>query len=372
VPVAPVVASGRDDGFGAGWMILDRLDGETIPRKLLRDPEYAGARASLVGQCARALAALHRLTPADLPGLAGGDQLAQFGEVLHALGTPRPALELALRRLDATRPSEGAPTVVHGDFRTGNLLVDRQGLRAVLDWELAHVGDPLEDLGWFCVRAWRFGSAGRAGGFGSDDALVTEYERAGGRSVDRTALRWWEAVGTFKWAVMCMLQAASHRSGGRRSVELAAVGRRVCENEWDLLHLLDVSPPDESPLSAAGPGAVGAEVFGRPTAAELVDAVREFVTTDIMGHTNGRLHFDARVAGNALAMVGRELALGPAVVERAAERLRRLGFDDERSLCRAIVDGACDDRVDEVAGAVAGSVRDQLAVANPRHLLPDG
>jgi aminoglycoside phosphotransferase (APT) family kinase protein len=127
---------------------------------------------------------------------------------------------------------------VHGDFRLGNLLVDRSGLVAVLDWELAHLGDPLADLGWFTVRAWRFGGAGEVAGLGSIDELVDAYENAGGASVDRDALRWWQVMGTLRWGVICMLQASTHLSGASRSVELAAIGRRVCENEYDVLRLL--------------------------------------------------------------------------------------------------------------------------------------
>jgi aminoglycoside phosphotransferase (APT) family kinase protein len=128
--------------------------------------------------------------------------------------------------------------VVHGDFRLGNLLVGRGGLRAVLDWELAHLGDPLEDLGWLCVKSWRFGAEPRVGGFGELDDLVAAYERASGTAVDRDALAWWEVVGTLKWGIMCMVQAAAHLSGATRSVELAALGRSVCEVEHDLLDLL--------------------------------------------------------------------------------------------------------------------------------------
>jgi len=129
--------------------------------------------------------------------------------------------------------------VVHGDFRLGNLIVDESGLAAVLDWELVHRGDPLEDLGWFCVRAWRFGEDTRpAAGLGSIEDFVASYERAGGGHVDRDALRWWQVLGTLRWGVICQRQAHRHLSGQTRSVELAAIGRRVCENEWDLLELL--------------------------------------------------------------------------------------------------------------------------------------
>jgi aminoglycoside phosphotransferase (APT) family kinase protein len=129
--------------------------------------------------------------------------------------------------------------VVHGDFRNGNLMVGPDGIRAVLDWELVHAGDAMEDLGWLCVKAWRFGNVDLpVGGFGRYEQLIDAYEDEAGRPLDRQALRWWEVLGTVKWGVMCIMQATAHTSGAVRSVELAAIGRRVCENEWDLLGLI--------------------------------------------------------------------------------------------------------------------------------------
>lgn len=239
VPVPRLVASGgADSPLGAPWLLMERLDGETIPRKILRDDLYAGARERLAGQCGRALAAIHALPPEAVPGLEEQDQLTQYRELLATLGEPHPTFELAFRRLEAERPHGGTRCVVHGDFRNGNLIVGPDGLRAVLDWELAHVGDPFEDLGWLCVRAWRFKGPGRVGGFGSREDLFAAYEEAGGGPVDVDAVGWWELLGTVKWGVMCILQAQAHLSGMSRSVELAAIGRRVCENEHDVLLLL--------------------------------------------------------------------------------------------------------------------------------------
>lgn len=246
VPVPEVVAtdSGDRDGdkqaepLGASWMVVTRLEGETIPRKILRDERWADARSLLTGQCGRALAGIHQINPAAVPGLSGGDQVQAYRETLDLFDEPHPAFELGFQWLERHRPPVRDDVVVHGDFRNGNLLVGPDGLRAVLDWELAHLGDPLEDLGWLCVRSWRFGAPGRVGGFGEVDDLVDAYEAASGTTVDRHALAWWEVVGTLKWGIMCMVQAATHLSGTMRSVELAALGRRVCEVESDLLELL--------------------------------------------------------------------------------------------------------------------------------------
>lgn len=375
-PVPTVVACGADDdetaGFGAPFMVTERLEGETIARKLLRDPAYQAARRVVVAQAAAALAAIHSIPPAEAGPLAGGDQLEQFAEILAAFGPPRPALELALRELRRRRPvAQEARTVVHGDFRTGNLLVGPEGLRAVLDWELAHIGDPLEDLGWFCVRAWRFGGPGRAGGFGSDTELIDAYQRARGITVDRAAVAWWEAVGTFKWAVMCMIQASSHRMGGRSSLEHATIGRRVCENEWDLLALLGARPPDEPPLAAEGADPAVDALFGRPRTEELVEALRRFVVDEVVTQTGGGLQFNARVAATALAIVGRQLTLQAPVLERHRARLAALGHADDAALVAAIRAGRYDGRFDQVATSLSASVADQLAVSNPRYLEAD-
>jgi aminoglycoside phosphotransferase (APT) family kinase protein len=239
VPVAELVASGdADSPLGAPFIVTRRLEGETIARKILRDEEWAPVRPKLAAQCGEALAAIHRIPIDAAPELEQQDQIAQYREVLDVLGEPHPAFELGFRWLERNRPPAGQVAVVHGDFRHGNFIVGPEGLRAVLDWELAHLGDPMEDLGWLCVKAWRFGARPPVGGFGEYDDLFKAYSAAAGVDVDAEAVHWWEVLGTLKWGVMCIMQASTHLNGFSRSVELAAIGRRVCENEYDLLELL--------------------------------------------------------------------------------------------------------------------------------------
>ena len=194
-------------------------------------------------QFASALAAIHSIDAAEVPGLPTTDQVAQYRQSLDDLNEQlqqaHPAFELAFRWLERNRPTTARRCVVHGDFRLGNVMVGDDGLRAVLDWELSHVGDPMEDLGWLCVRAWRFGSEHPVAGIGDYDTLLDEYQKASGLPADRDALRWWEVLGTLKWGIMCMLQASAHLLGFSRSHELAAIGRRVCENEYDILLALE-------------------------------------------------------------------------------------------------------------------------------------
>jgi aminoglycoside phosphotransferase (APT) family kinase protein len=368
VPVPTVLADDGGDAIGSPCIVMDLLEGETIARKLLRDDEWASARARIVGQAGAALAAIHRIPVDAAAGLRQPDPVADLQAMLDGFGQPFPAFELALRWLAANRPTQRPATVVHGDFRLGNLLVDHEGLAGVLDWELSHLGDPVEDLGWYCVRAWRFGSALPAGGMGTREELLAAYEAAGGGVVDPDALRWWELLGTLKWGLICVVQANVHLSGAVRSVELATIGRRVCENEWDVLGLL---PGGELPGPGAAPEPVDPGLYGRPTAVELVEAVREWVDADVRDSTEGRVAFHARVAVNAMAMVERQLAQGPAAESAHRERLADLGCHDDAELAAQIRSGALDELADDVRSAVAASVRSKLEVANPRWLEPD-
>lgn len=237
VPVAPVVASGSwgpQEYIISGW-----LDGEALPPRLLRDPALEQGCQRLQHDAARGLAAIHRI-PTDGLDLRAEDRLATYRERLHLIGEPRPALEMGLRWLEANRPPPRPPVVVHGDFRLGNLLVGKDGLQAVLDWELVHLGDPHEDVAWATIRAWRFDRYRRPGVFPEPDMWVTAYNEAAGpdAAVDPEAVRWWQVAGTWFWAVICVMQARRHLDGHMQSLEHAVIGRRVCESEWDLLQLL--------------------------------------------------------------------------------------------------------------------------------------
>jgi aminoglycoside phosphotransferase (APT) family kinase protein len=240
VPTASVVAASTDRrALGAAYIVVTHVAGETTPRKILRDDAFAAARRALPSHLAEALVRIHAIDPGCIPGLVDVDQVEKYREVLDTLGQPHPTFELALRWLEVNRPPPIGRGVVHGDFRLGNVLVDQNGLRAVLDWELVHLGDPMEDLGWLCVKAWRFGSPLPAAGVAGYDHLFESYEAAGGGNVDPAIVRWWEVLGTVKWGIMCIMQANAHLSGATRSHELAAIGRRVCENEHDVFLALE-------------------------------------------------------------------------------------------------------------------------------------
>jgi aminoglycoside phosphotransferase (APT) family kinase protein len=243
-PVPQVLVADDSVGpLGNPFLICDAIDGETIVRRIQRRLDDTG-RARLLRQCADALAAIHR-ADTDLRGLSLEDQLADWREQLDIMADTTATFERAFRWLGANRPAPSPPHLVHGDFRMGNLIVDESGLAAVLDWELVHVGEVYEDLAWFCIRAWRFGAPLdlAAGGLGSIEDFLHAYEKAAGAIVDRTAFHWWLVLATLRWGVICRYQAERHLSGQTRSVELATIGRRVCETEWDLLNLLDNTVP---------------------------------------------------------------------------------------------------------------------------------
>jgi len=230
---APVPAPHWLSGDKTG-IVMHRVEGEAIARRILRDDRYATARERLVDEVARAAAAIHALPPPA--GLPDGGPLAVIELLegqLDELGEPHPALELGLRWLRARLPEEREPVLVHGDFRLGNLLVDEGGLTGVLDWEQSHAGDGAEDLGWMCIRSWRFGHDDHpALGVGTRRALLDAYAAAGGREVTLDELAFWEVLGNVRWGVICVIQAQ------RQTLEHYAIGRRACEPEWDLLGLI--------------------------------------------------------------------------------------------------------------------------------------
>jgi len=242
VPVAKVVYTLKnEDEMGTGY-IMERHKGETIARKILRDEKCSGARNIMAKQCGEILARIHAINIETLPKLpdqSAAPQVAQMKALYQSFGEPVPVFDLAIQWLEDHLPTKEPLKLVHGDFRNGNFIVNENGIHTVLDWELSHLGDPMEDWGGLCVNSWRFGEIDKpVGGFGQREDLFASYEKASGRKVDPQAVKFWELFGTFKWGVICLYQTFAHLNNQVRSVERAAIGRRVSETEIDILRLI--------------------------------------------------------------------------------------------------------------------------------------
>jgi aminoglycoside phosphotransferase (APT) family kinase protein len=231
---------------------LDWVEGEAIGRRVVGSPKLAVARERLPAECARELAKIHTITPVTHPSLfaqgsgfaatgnAAMDALGFLRSMLETLVEPRPALELAFRWLHDNAPTKTEIALVHGDFRTGNLMVTPEGLSAVLDWEFSRWGTPAEDLAWMCVRDWRFGQLRlAAGGFATRARFYEEYERASGRRVDPHEVSYWEVMGNARWAAASLHQGERYMSGGDSDIELVGVARRAIEMEYEALRLIE-------------------------------------------------------------------------------------------------------------------------------------
>lgn len=229
-----------EDGVGEGY-VMTRISGETIARKILRDKEFDQIRPHLARQCGEILAKIHQVDTAPLKSylsvVDGPTQLRQFRDRYDSFDYPHPMFELAFKWLEPRLAGAKRQTLVHGDFRHGNILISPKGVEAALDWELVHIGDPLEDIGWICTNSWRFGVKEKTvGGFGELEDLLSGYEAAGGGKVSVDDVKTWIVFGSLKWGVMCMGMYQSFRVDG--SVERAAIGRRSSETEIDLVNLI--------------------------------------------------------------------------------------------------------------------------------------
>jgi len=233
---------GAGDGLGSGY-VMSRERGEALPFRLLGDERYRAARERLAFQCGEALGRIHRVPlgslPAGLPDHSGAVLFERAQALLDGHGNVSPVLQLGLNWLRAHARPAARRALVHGDFRNGNLLVDEAGLVAVLDWELAHVGDPVQDLGYLTANVWRFGAPGPVGGFGAYADLLAGYAAVTGETPAMADIHYWQVHAALSWGIVCLIMLEMYRSGRDASLERAAVGRRLSEAEIDLLLLLE-------------------------------------------------------------------------------------------------------------------------------------
>jgi aminoglycoside phosphotransferase (APT) family kinase protein len=237
VPAPPVRAVLTEDcGLGEGY-IMDYVPGETIARRILRESQFARLRESFASRCGEILAGIHKIDATSVPfltSLSAQRQIALYRNIYDRYDYPVPVLEVAFRWAEDHLPDAARTTVVHGDFRMGNLICGEERIQAVLDWELACLGDPMQDLGWLCVKTWRFGGPGPVGGIGQRADLFAAYERASATVIDPASVRFWEGWGCIKWAIICLMKGQS-----QRSVESFAIGRRMEEPLYDFLEFVE-------------------------------------------------------------------------------------------------------------------------------------
>ena len=227
--------------IGEGY-VMEAIPGETIPRKILRDKKFASAREKLPFEIGKSLAKIHQTQLDDLKALdqvTFSDSLEKLFQVYLSFNQPQPVFDLAFKWLEAQKLTEYGDVLVHGDFRFGNFIISEENLESIIDWELAHIGNPMEDLGWLCVRSWRFGNVEkRVGGLGDIKDLIAGYESNSDIKIDESQLNIWQLYGSLRWGVICMMQTFAHLSGMVNSVEKAAIGRRVSETEFDLMNMI--------------------------------------------------------------------------------------------------------------------------------------
>jgi aminoglycoside phosphotransferase (APT) family kinase protein len=314
-----------DDGLGDGF-VMAWLEGETLGHRIVRAPELAAVRPALARQCGEILARIHAIDieasalANTLPTLTPREEVEQTWSRYRALDCAQPMIDYTARWLLDHLPDSPPVTLVHNDFRNGNLMIDTSGVVGVLDWEIAHLGDPVRDLGWLCTHSWRFGCDELpVGGFGHIDDLLAGYAAGGGREVAAEHLRFWQVFGSFWWAVGCLYMADQYRRGPDRSVERPAIGRRSSECQADCVNMLIPGP-------VALVEATQESDPDLPRRDELLDSVAAFLREDAAAATQGRTRFFTRVAANSLAIVKRDLAFGPA--HRHAEHSRLMALLD--------------------------------------------
>lgn len=359
------------DDLGTGF-VMEWLEGETLGAKINHAEDLAEVRPRLARECGRILGRIHAI---DLDATGLRSELKQVDPATYVRETwaryrqyraPQPMIDFTARWLLDHLPPASEPRLVHNDFRNGNLMVTPEGVTAVLDWELAHVGDPMRDLGWLCTNSWRFGSPLPVGGFGEREDLFAGYEEQTGKPVDPAAVKFWEAFGSFWWSIVCLEMAMFHRHGSDDSVERATIGRRTSEGQVDCVNLLIPGP-----VALVEPAAV--EDLDLPRADELLASVRSYLKGDVVGKTSGRTKFLARVSANALGIVEREWTL--AVPARAQEKARLeslLGTEASLAelrtqLCEALREGtlALDDPA--LTAHLRATVVNQVAIDQPRY-----
>ncbi|MGJ8536118.1 MAG: phosphotransferase family protein [Parasphingopyxis sp.] len=358
------------DELGQGYL-MERIAGETLPQKILGNPEFAKAEQRLAGQCAAELAKIHAIPleslPTDMPRDEAKSLLAVLAERYREYGASIPIFDYALRWLEDHLPEPAPPCLLHGDFRMGNLMIDAGGIAAILDWELAHIGDPAQDLAYLCTPSWRFTRHDRpVGGFAGIDEFLGAYEAASGAAVERSRFDFWLVYSTLWWGVTCLGMTDIWRTGQDRTLERAVIGRRVSEVEVDLLLLFDPMLGESAARTIDWTLPETPSHRGETHSAELLEALIGWDSDDVIPQAKGRDLFQARVAKNALGMLQRDALMGPIFTVRQGERLETLGLTTER-LCAGLADGTLSPADPALLAHLRLTALERLSIDQPRY-----
>ena len=234
--------------IGKACFVMTRIEGVAAGHRLVREEGLARDRFALLERLGRELARIHSVVPPrrdlDFMPITDGPPalvaVADYRALLDSYDTPHPAQEWGLRWLERNAPPRGDVVLTHRDFRTGNFMVDEVGLNGILDWEFAGWGDPMEDLGWFCAKCWRFGANGNeAGGLGPREPFYAGYAAESGREVDAEIIHYWEVMAHARWAAIAVQQGERFFKGGEQNLEAALSGHVAPELEYEILSLVE-------------------------------------------------------------------------------------------------------------------------------------
>ncbi|MEP5567425.1 MAG: phosphotransferase family protein [Halioglobus sp.] len=371
IPVPGVVHLLKpSDKLGNGYL-MEWLEGETLGHRIVRSDDLAQVRPLLARQCGEALARIHSIEVDEqlmqmLPTTSPRTLVEDTWDAYKTLKLPQPMIDYTARWLLQNLPSESSRALVHGDFRNGNLMIDEGGIRAVLDWELAQIGDPVRDLGWLCVNSWRFGQADLpVGGFGTVDDLLEGYQTISGIQVSHADLTFWQVFGSFWWSITTLCMASTWRTGETPSLERPVIGRRSSEGQMDCANLI-------IPGSFALPAQIALNQGSQlPMPGELLESVRKFLKEDVAASQDGRAAFLAKVAANSLGIAQREFLHGPALALAEQERLQDLLGDGELEELRCkLVEALRGDLPLDTSGLdthLRQTVAGQLAIDQPHY-----
>lgn len=359
----------ESDDLGSGFL-MEKIEGETLPHKIFRDSSYSTAVQNLTQDCAAELTKIHAMNVDDFTDILDAKSPQQMIDNLYsdyqASQCPIPVFEAAFSWLRENMPEDRAHTILHGDFRMGNLMIDENGISGVLDWELAHIGDPAQDVAYLCTPSWRFGNYHKTvGGFGGLDAFLEAYTQLSGLSIPKADIQFWMIYSSLWWATVCFSMTNTWRNAEDRGLERIVIGRRVSECVVDVLILLEDVMSLRAPKIAwklpSDP-----EHIGQPDEAELLTALIAWDSDAVIPTAEGHALFQARVARNALGILKREALYSPIFAQQQSARLDKLGLNTE-SLCARLATGELTLSNPDVLNHLRYGALEALSIDQPKY-----